>query len=480
MSGNLQYPERIFAFFERTIFLSKQQSRDYNLTEGNILNKLLLVALPIMGTQLMQMTYNLTDMYWLGRLSSDAVASSGTAGMYLWLSQAFLMIARMGAEIGVAQSIGRGDKETAKLYSQNSIFLGIVLGLLYGGALVVLKTPLIGFFAIKEANVAADASAYLAWVALGIPMTFITAAVSGTFNASGNSRTPFIINSVGLVANMILDPLLISTFNMGIVGAAIATISAQAVVCVLSLIALAVHKDRPFDTIKLFVRPDSEIIKQIFKWCIPIGLENMLFTFLTMLISRFTSSFGSQAIAIQRIGSQIESLSWLLGAGLGSAFTTFIGQNYGAGRFSRIHRGYKITLGFGMAWGVIVTAILFFAGGPLYTFFVKEDDIIALGGQFLKILALCQLPQSFESVSAGAFKGMGKTIPPTVNSIACNAIRVPLAYFMSITSLGLMGIWIAVTIGSIMRGMSIFTWYLVYSRKLPRDDIEHEGEPAHA
>ena len=85
--------------------------RRYNLTEGSILQKILLVALPIIGSQFMQMTYNLTDMFWLGRLSSDAVAASGTAGFYLWLSQAFLIIARMGAEIGVAQHIGRGNRK---------------------------------------------------------------------------------------------------------------------------------------------------------------------------------------------------------------------------------------------------------------------------------------------------------------------------------------------------------------------------------
>ena len=459
--------------------MSKQQTqRQYNLTEGNILNKLLLVALPIMGTQLMQMTYNLTDMFWLGRLSSDAVAASGSAGMYLWLSQAFMMIARMGAEIGVAQHIGRGEPERAKRFSQNALFLGLTLGLAYGGALALFNKQFIGFFAIKEAHVAVDAAAYLAAVGIGIPMVFITSAVTGTFNASGNSRIPFFINSAGLVINMILDPLMIFTLDMGIVGAALATVAGQTAVCLLSLLALTRHKDRPFPDMKLFVAPDRDIIRQIFTWCIPIGLESMLFTFLSMLVSRFVAGWGSSAIAVQRVGSQIESLSWLLGSGLGSAFTAFVGQNYGAGKYGRIHRGYRVSALCGSAWGVFVTCLLFFLGGTLYGVFVQEAEIIRMGTQFMRILALCQIPASLEGVSSGAFKGMGKTVPPTLISVGCNAFRVPLAYLLSQTALGLDGIWVGITIGAVMRGMGMFIWYNLYARQLPKADTSPTSSAA--
>ena len=95
----------------------------YNLVEGSIVNKLFFVAGPIIITQVFQMAYNLTDMFWLGRLSSDAVAASGTAGMFLWLSMAFFLFGRMGAEIGVSQNLGRKDIETAREFAQNAIML---------------------------------------------------------------------------------------------------------------------------------------------------------------------------------------------------------------------------------------------------------------------------------------------------------------------------------------------------------------------
>jgi len=101
----------------------------YNLVEGSIVNKLFFVAAPIVITQLFQMAYNLTDMFWLGRLSSDAVAASGTAGLFIWLSYAFFLFGRMGAEIGVSQNLGRGDKETARRFAQNAVIIGVALGI---------------------------------------------------------------------------------------------------------------------------------------------------------------------------------------------------------------------------------------------------------------------------------------------------------------------------------------------------------------
>src|SRR5690554_4794357 len=109
-------------------------SKTYDLTQGSILKKLLRVAVPIMGTQLMQMTYNLTDMFWLGQTEQSvvAVASSGLAGMYLWLGMALLMIGRMGSEIGTSQNLGRGDIESSKGYAQDSTRISLILGLFYG------------------------------------------------------------------------------------------------------------------------------------------------------------------------------------------------------------------------------------------------------------------------------------------------------------------------------------------------------------
>lgn len=246
------------SFFER----KDVDSQRFNLTQGDIPGKLLLVSLPIIGTQLMLMGYNLVDMFLLGRVSSDAVAASGSAGMYMWLGGGLMLVGRMGAEIGVAQSKGRRDNQGAMGYSHASLFLSLVLGVAFGAACLFMPETLIGFLNIKESGVAADAAGYLAIIGVGVPFVFVSSAISGIFTGAGNSRAPFFVNAIGLALNAGLDPLFIFTLEMGVMGAAVATSLAQIIGCLLSIYWLLGRKDRPFATFALLRRPVYDHIRQ--------------------------------------------------------------------------------------------------------------------------------------------------------------------------------------------------------------------------
>ncbi|AEF82879.1 MATE family efflux transporter [Leadbettera azotonutricia] len=444
--------------------MAETQANKYNLTEGGILSKLLLVSLPIMGTQFLQMAYNLTDMFWLGKVGSDAVASAGAAGMYMWLSFGFLLIGRMGAEIGVAQSLGRGDKKAALVYSQNSMFLAIVLGLFFCLPMIFFNKTLAGFFNFREEGVASSASVYLRIVGFAVPLNFITGVITGTFNASGNSRTPFILNGIGLVANVILDPLFILVLDMGVRGAAIATIIAQIIVGILMIAGIFFFKGRPFTHYSLQFSVEKKKVIQILKWAIPLALESILFTFLAMLTSRVEVSFGARAMATSKVGSQLESLSWLIAGGFGSALVAFIGQNYGAGKEDRIRRCVKISAQAMAIWGIMITIFLWFGGSFVFSLFLPGPEMLALGKPYLRILSFAQLPMTMEAVGSGAFKGTGRTIPPSIASIATNIVRPILAFFLSRTSLGLYGVWIAVSATALMRGVWVCLWYVLAER----------------
>ena len=444
----------------------------YNLVEGSIVNKLFFVAAPIIMTQIFQMAYNLTDMFWLGRLSSDTVAASGTAGLYLWLAMAFFLIGRMGAEIGVSQNLGMGDKDAARSYAQNAILLAIILGITVAALYMIFHGRMISFFGIQEAHVEQYAREYLSIVSLSLPFTFTIMAISGTFNGAGNSRVSMLINGVGFTLNMVLDPLLIFTAGLGIRGAGLATVIAQSVAVCLAIFMLKKYKNRPFENIKIFTRPNGEVIRQIFKWVTPISLESGLFTILTMLVTPLVAIYGAGALATIRIGSQIESLTWLIAGGYASALTAFVGQNFGASKWSRIHSGFKISTRLMVTWGFLVSILLFFAGGSLFRIFVPNDpDVIDKGIQFLRILATIQIVACLEGVAAGIFRGQGKTLQPSIASISSNFLRVLLAYAVTfLTDWGLNGIWIAITVSAAIRGIWIFTWYLMYSRRTPKFD----------
>ncbi len=448
-------------------------TQEFDLTQGNILKKLLLVAFPIMGTQLLQMTYNLTDMFWLGRTENSvtAVAASGLAGMFMWLSMALLMIGRMGSEIGTSQNLGRGDVDSARGFAQDSARLALGLGVVYGAVLVVFAGPLISLLQVKEQTVFRDACTYLRVVSPGVPLTFVSAAITGSFNGAGNSRLTFLANAVGLLVNMVLDPLLILGMGWGVLGAAIATVIAQGVVLVLFVGFSKRHPARPFPDFKVFGRVNRDRVRQILGWSLPIALESAAFTSLAMVVTGMVSAwYGETAVAVQRVGSQIESLSWLIGGGFASAITAFVGQNYGARQWERIHKGYRISLTVLLAWEVFVTAVLAFGGRFLFSLFLREPPVILdMGATYLRILALSQIFMALEGTCSGIFRGLGQTLPPSICSISSNLLR-PLLCWSLAKWMGLDGLWLGIAVSSAFRGVFMMTWYSLYKGRIPQEN----------
>jgi len=439
-----------------------------DLTNGGIINKLVFIALPIIGTQFMQMAYTIIDMFWLGRLSEGAVAASGTAGMYIWLSAALMIFGQTGASIGVSQNIGRGDRNEAMRFAETALTMSMVLGIMFMAFIMLLKAPLIGFFQIQEASVDAMAQSYLLWVAPFVPLSYINAVITACYIAMGNSRAPFFVNGVGLCLNIVLDPIMIFTLGWGIEGAAAASVVAQGTELAVFIYITKLSKNKPFGHIRFLSLPSSGRIRQIFSWALPVSMESLLFTILSMMLTRIIATWGSGALAVIRIGSQLEALTWMIGVGFASAITVFTGQNYGALKWMRIHKGFKASLVMMSVWGLIVSAILFFGAKFLMGAFLDEPSTLAIGISYLRIASLCQILMCMECVSSGLFRGMGKTLPPSIASISMNTARLILAYFLAKTSLGLNGVWWAISLGAAARGVILILWYMLYSKKLPR------------
>jgi len=420
----------------------------------------------------MQMAFNLADMFWLSRLSDGSVAAAGTAGMYLWLSMALIFIGRMGAEIGVSQNMGKGDVEAAKKYAQSSFLVSLVLGAVYSVFVIIFCGPLIAFFNIDDAQVVREAELYLTFTAIALPAIFAHHVITGCFNGFGNTKLPFYINSFALALNIAITPIFIFTLDMGIVGAAVATIIASVVNLILKIWAMKRYINRPFEDFKFFGKIDIERIRQIFKWGLPVAIESALFTLLFMVVSRRVADFGVGAIAAQRVGSQVESLSWMMAGGFASAVTAFMGQNFGAKKYGRLRLGYKISITAMGFYGVFVTIILFVFAHPLIAMFLSDPEAIAMGTVYLRIFSVTQILSCMAGVAAGSFRGKGLTIKPTIVSVTCNVLRVIFAYALAATALGLNGIWVGITISLFVNNIWMLVWYRLDARKLPRDDDE--------
>ncbi|MCR0546857.1 MATE family efflux transporter [[Clostridium] innocuum] len=433
-----------------------------NLLEGKILPALSALALPIMATSLIQMAYNLIDMIWIGKIGASAVASVGAAGMFMWLSNGLATLAKMGGQIKVGHALGAQKKEDATSYAQSSIQMGIVFAIGFGILSVVFADEMIGFFQLNSAQVIQDAKLYLMITCGLVIFSFMNQIFTGILTAMGNSRTSFIATGIGLVLNIVLDPLFIFGFGvihpMGVAGAAIATVLAQLVVMLLFLHTI-LRDTVLFSNIHILHSYSSQHTMEIFRIGLPSAVQSMLFSGISMVIARLIAGWGDAAVAVQKVGSQIESISWMTAEGYAAALNSFVAQNHGAKNTDRIREGYRLSMIVMLSWGVFCSFVLIVFPQLIFQVFIQEAEVLPMGVDYLRILGVSQLFMCMEITTAGAFSGLGKTLPPSIVSITLTGARIPMAILLG-RWLGLNGVWWAITISSIGKGIVLLGWFL--------------------
>ena len=442
--------------------------RNVDLREGNISSVLTKLALPIMGTSFIQMLYSLTDMMWLGRLSTNAVAGAGAVGFFMWLGMSLVLISQIGVSVGVSQAHGRDNIDDAREYISNGIKLNILIGLIYSVFLLIFRKQVIGFFNLDNIEAVTMGIEYLRIIAFGILFHFINPVFSAIFNASGNSVTPFKATAIGLVVNIILDPLLIFGIGpfpaLGIKGAAFATVIAQIIVTLIFIVVTR-NNNLLFSNLNMFSLGKKDYIIKIMKLGIPASLQSAAHAIISMILTRILAQWGATAVAVQSIGSQVESISWMTAEGFSQAIAAFTGQNYGAGNYERVEKGYYKGLQIVGSIGMFATFLLIFGGEFIFRLFTPEDALaIEQGALYLRILGFSQFFMTVEIASAGAFNGLGKTHIPATTGIALNFLRIPMAVLLSNTILGMSGVWWSISISSILKGI-VFASLIIYTFK---------------
>ena len=304
-----------------------------------------------------------------------------------------------------------------------------------------------------------------------IVFSYMNVTMTGILTAMGDSRTPLKANVIGLVLNMVLDPLLIfgvgPVKGFGVAGAATATVFAQAVVTLVFII--AIRKDKlVFDKVRLIQRVPWDYMSSMIRIGFPASVQNLIYTSISMILTRFVAEFGDTAVAVLRVGGQIESISWMTADGFAAAINSFVGQNYGAKQYGRVKKGYFTAVAVMFLWGLFCTFLLIVFPKQIFGLFIHEADVIPMGVRYLVILGVSQMFMCVELTTVGALSGLGKTLLSSVISIVFTTARIPLAMFLGSTSLGLDGIWWAFSISSIIKGILFFLCFIVVSRKIGR------------
>ena len=397
-----------------------------NLTEGPILRQLFMLAMPIMATSFIQMAYSLTDMAWVGRLGSEAIAAVGSVGLLTWMTTSLALLNKVGSEVSVGQAIGMKDETAAKCFATHNITLSLIVSAIWAFVLFTFAPFIIRFYEL-EAHIATDAINYLRIVSTAFPFVFMSAAFTGIFNAGGRSKIPFTINGIGLVANMILDPLFIFVFDWKTDGAALATWLAQA--CVFGLFVYQLKfKKILWEDFRFLGKLKSIYTKKIIKIGLPVATLNTLFAFVNMFLGRTASTVGGHiGLMAMTTSGQIEAITWNTSQGFSTALSAFVAQNYAARKISRVMKALKSTLYMTLVFGTLCSLLFIFYGNNVFAIFVPEKEAYEAGGLALRIDGYSQLFMMLEIVIQGVFYGMGRTIPPAIISISCNYLRIPMA-----------------------------------------------------
>ncbi|MFB6211257.1 MAG: MATE family efflux transporter [Halobacteriales archaeon] len=442
------------------------------ITEGGLIRPLFRLAWPIVVIQVLQVAYNIADTLWLGRYSADAVGALSLA-----FPLVFLLISVAGGftaagAILVAQYTGAESEGSAgKVAGQTITFVGL-LAVVIGLVGFLLTDAMLGILPSSPATatqVVPLAADYMRVFFLGIPFLFGFYVFAAVMRGHGNTRSPMRVMAISVAINVVLDPFLIFGWwvfpQMGIEGAAIATIFSRGIASVLGFYILFVSRTGPAVELRHLV-PDMSYIRDIVRIGVPSSLEQSMGSLAMLMLTAMVVTFTPSVVAAYGLGNRLISLVFLPAMGLGQVTNTMVGQNLGAGQTDRAERAVWLAVktGAGVLVGVAIIAALFpepIVGVFMATGTAEAAEVIEEGSQYLRIRSIEFAFIGVLQVLLGAFRGAGNTRTALALSVIALWIgRVPTVYFLAfIVGLGSTGIWIGMALGNILGGIAAALWF---------------------
>lgn len=427
-----------------------------NLTRGSISKALIQMSLPLIASQFVQMAYNLIDTLWVSRLGIEAVTAVSTAGLLLFLAQGICMIVQTGAQVRIGMLLGKNDLTQAQVASGTSITLNWIIMLLYVLPVLIFRHSIVGFYHIQNEVIVSYTVSYLTITIISVLFMGYNYVLLGIYTAAGDSQTPFKYNLVGMILNVILDPVLIfgllGSPALGSDGAGYATLFSQMVVSL--LYALRVHRDRHLfreGSFRSRYRMSWEECKIILCYGFPAAIQTIIFAMISSVLGKMITVYGNTYIGIQRVATQIESVAYMTANAFQVAMTSFVAQNFGAGKDKRIRDGYRVGIYLMLGLGVLTTLLFICEGRPLIKLFFTDSLAIETGTDYLQIIGYSQIFYCLEVVATGIYRGIGKPIIPAACSIIGSLLRIPMAAAFGCVT----GFWWAICISTVIKGLAV-------------------------
>ncbi len=395
------------------------------ITEGVIWKQLLLFFFPILFGTFFQQLYNTADAVVVGRfVGKEALAAvGGPTGTLINLLVGFFVGLSSGATVIISQFYGARQKENVKQAVHTAIAFSIA-----GGLVLMIIGIAAAPYALRAMGTPDDilghAVLYMRIYFLGIIGNLIYNMGAGILRAIGDSKRPLFFLIAATFTNIILDLLFVVVFHMGVMGAALATIISQLVSAVLVIRILLTTKEA-YQLIPREIRIDKEMIRRIIQIGFPAGLQSVMYSTSNIIIQSSVNSLGTDTIAAWTAYGKIDSVFWMILNAFGISITTFVGQNYGAGKKDRVHKGIRVCMAMSVAATVLLTALLYFFGGYIYLLFTTDPAVIEKGMEILYYLVPTFITYVCIEIYSGSLRGVGDSwIPMIIISVGICLLRV--------------------------------------------------------
>ena len=402
-----------------------------NFTEGKIFAPLIRFALPVLMALFLQTMYGAVDLLVVGQFGTPAdVSAVSTGSLVMHTVTVVITSLAMGLTVLVGRKIGEGFKEEAGKIIGSGIWLFAVLALALS-AVMVFSAPAMAQIMHAPAEAFDKTVTYIKICSFGTVFIVAYNLVGSIFRGIGDSTMPLVTVAIACVLNIIGDLVLIAGFHMGTAGAAIATVLAQAVSVVLSLVIIR-HKPLPFTFRAKDIRPNRSHIRQILFLGVPIALQELLVSISFLAITAIVNGLGLTQSAGVGVAEKLCGFIMLVPSAFSQAMSAFVAQNMGAGKPKRARRALLCGVSASFAVGVVMFVSAFFFGDVMCSVFTKDADVIFAGADYLKSYAVDCLFVAFLFCMSGYFSGCGRTTFVMAQGIiGAFCVRVPFSFLMS-------------------------------------------------
>ncbi len=423
------------------------------LSEGKIATNIIYMTLPILITHILQNVYNLTDMFFVGRLGPASIASVSMSGVIVGIVITFAVGLSTGTLSLVSRSIGARKKRDAEKAIGQSLLISFLVYLIVFIFAVFFLEPTFKFMGAEE-EVASLGIRYARIVLIGSIFIFLSVVMNSSLRASGDSITPAKIMFLSIVMNIILDPILIYGLlgfpRLGVEGAAIATVVSRifAVLIVSFILFSGRHHLRLGITDLL---PDFRVMFKIFKIGIFASISMLMRNISSLILMKIIAVFGTLAIAAYGIGLRILMFLFSMSFSIGKGTAAVVGQSFGAGKKKRARDSVHISIKMFSGFIILASLLVMIFSKWIVGIFTNDANVISIGQQYLLYTMPVMIFAVISVISSYALAALGKTFEPMlVTFVALFLLQIPLAFVLR-DILGLVGVWIAMDFAQIFQ-----------------------------